>query len=356
LTTAGRDDTLQTADSSLYSPFMGKAFMSEVILKLRSRGTTGGRNLIRGGAVLAVGLLLGGGLGAAPLQPTDWRRDPEDGYGGRSVIENGAMTFWTELPLAPSEEDEDDLQIWYYRGFVPRSGPYSLQARVRLPETLFAPHDPDADQIPLYTLGLVASGLEVADAEEKLPVLRATVVYADLAEFGVSRGDVVVIWKEQEDGAPRFVRLAGAPHLLDLKIAYDGIGEVGMWYKQAEEDTWHLAGTQAVRLRDGSDARAGIGGQSGNLLVPRGQGGAIVDFQMQCTPPRITSLEGHSWQNTWTIRWETEPGATYSVWGSADLRAWEPVGSSVVGTGQEAFLMHHPGAPESHYFYRVQRE
>jgi hypothetical protein len=301
--------------------------------------------------------LAGGVLCGAPLKPEAWQLDPDETYGGRSVIENGALIFWTETPLAPPQTEENDQQIFYYQGFVPRSGPYSLQIRVRLPETLFAPQNPDAELIPFYSLGLVASGLQVVgeDADEDSPFLQATIVYTDLPDYGLSRGEVVILWKDDGD-EPLFVRLDGAPHLLDLKITYDGAAEVGSWYKRAEEDTWHLAGTQAVQLRGGSSGRAGIGGQASNLLVPRDQAGAIVDFQVQCVPPHITGLSHQPAGNSWTLQWQAEPAATYSVWHSDDLRQWEQLSALIVSDGKTATFIHHLAMGTVRHFYQVRRE
>lgn len=306
----------------------------------------------------AMAVMVGAGWATAePLRPGDWQADPEDAFGGRSAIAEGAMVFWTEEPLAQPAQDSDDQQIVYYQGYVPRTGPYELRATVRLPTVPIVAHDPGADLVPMYGLGVVASGFLRPSVPEELPFLRATVVGADVPEFGVQAGDVLLIWEESEDGPPAFHRMETPATELDLRVVYGGGSEVSFGFRPSGETEWRPLATQAVAPRDGLGARAELLGQAANALVPRGDAGSIRDFEVVFNRPRLRSPKPASGDlGVSTLSWESELGAVYGVWESSDLSAWSRIQGEVVGTGEDVQFLHEPSGPFPRLFYRLSRD
>jgi hypothetical protein len=296
-------------------------------------------------------------LRAESLRPQDWQVDPEGAYGGRSAITNGSLVYWTETPLATLADDTDDQQVLYYGGLVPASGPYELIATVHLPTDPFTPHDPEADLVPLYELGIVASGLVIpGQPETDLPALQAGIVYRDYPEFGVQAGDILISWEENEDGPPSFVRLDGFIDAIDLRVAFDGVNQLVFYYRSSGEETWTWVATQIVQLRGGPHARAELRGQSSNLVVPPVQGGRISDFKVVFARPEILSLAPGAVAGEWALSWNREPGATYLVWGSVNLTDWSQLECTLLENGEQFTAVHRPANSTLPLFYRLTRD
>lgn len=302
-------------------------------------------------------LLLGlSSLPAAPINPQDWTADTNNVFGGRSAFTNGALVFWTELPLAQPEDDEDDQRILYYLGFVPQSGPYELRATVHLPTEPLTAHEPESDLVPFYELGLVASGLVIPGLpENNLPGLTAAILYRDLPEYGVQAGDVALIWEGEENGPPNYLRLDSPIYSLDLRIVGNGVGQMELFFRPVGQPAWQSLTTQAVELRGGFHSRAELIGQAGNLLVPREQAGRISDFQVGFSPITIGSLTPGPAAGQWTVSWLSETNAAYTLWGAPNLFDWMQLDNTLVGTGGLLSVVHQPAAFETKYFYRVSR-
>ena len=294
---------------------------------------------------------------AESLRPQDWQVDLEGAYGGRSAITNGSLVYWTETPLATPADDIDDQQVLYYGGFVPASGPYELIATVHLPTDPFLPHDPEADLVPMYELGIVASGLVIpGQLETDLPALQAGIVYRDYPEFGVQAGDILISWEEGEEDSSSFVRLDDFLEVIDLRVAFDGVNQLAFYYRSSGEETWTPVATQIVQLRGGPHARAELCGQSSNLLVPSAQGGRISDFKVVFAQPEILSLAPGAVAGEWELSWNREPGATYLVWGSVDLTDWSPLDCTLLEKGEQLTAVHQPGNSRLPWFYRLAKD